>query len=176
MRSTNWRRRGIQNCRRFLSFTTNASIKKAMAKKRKKHGHFCWCCGRMRPNERFSGSGHARHVCRDCSKLGSSELQCRQELRNLEMLVCGGDIIGRKQRKAFNRFFEHPDPRIRRYAEELAARDMEARVLLRFLEEEGNCEPEDAGFEFESTAVGASPEDVCIQDEINGVDDDDIPF
>jgi hypothetical protein len=130
----------------------------------------------MRPNERFSGSGHARHVCRDCSKLGSSELQCRQELRNLEMLVCGGDIIGRKQRKAFNRFFEHPDPRIRRYAEELAARDMEARVLLRFLEEEGNCEPEDAGFEFESTAVGASPEDVCIQDEINGVDDDDIPF
>ncbi len=147
-----------------------------MAKKRKRRGHFCWCCGRVRPNERFSGSGHARHVCNDCSKLGSSELQYRQELRNLEILVCGGDIIGRKQRKAFKKFLEHPDPRIRRYAEELAARDVEAGALLKSLEDEGNCEPENDYIEFESTAAGMSPEDLCSKNEINGIDDDDIPF
>ncbi len=132
----------------------------------------------MRPNERFSGSCHPRHICNDCSKLGSSELEYRQELRNLEILVCAGDIIGRKQRKVFKKYLEHPDPRIRRYAEELAARDVETRALLKLLEDEGNCEPENDYIEFDSTAAGASPEDLCSKNEINGIDDDDddIPF
>ena len=110
----------------------------------------------MRPNEKFPGSDHARHVCRDCSKLGSSELQYRQERRNLEILVCGGDIIGRKKRKAFNRFLQHPDPRIRRYAEALAIRDIEARAQ-RFLEYGDDLEPEDDPVEFEGAAVSTHP-------------------
>jgi hypothetical protein len=115
----------------------------AMAGKRKKHGHFCWCCGRMRPNERFSGSGHARHLCKDCSKLERSELQYRQDVRNLERLVTWEGIVGRKKRKAFNRFLEHPDPRIRRYAEKIAANDVKARFRLRCLENEDYYMPED---------------------------------
>lgn len=31
-------------------------------------GHYCWMCGRVRPNEKFSGSGHQRHLCRECAK------------------------------------------------------------------------------------------------------------
>jgi hypothetical protein len=58
-----------------------------MAKKRRRHGNFCWCGGRMRWNEKFSGSGHANHLCKDCYKLGSSELQYRKDLRDLERLV-----------------------------------------------------------------------------------------
>jgi hypothetical protein len=131
----------------------------------------------MRPNEKFSGSGHARHLCKDCSRLGASELQYRQELRNLERCVTWEGIIGRKKRKAFNRFLEHPDPRIRRYAEELAAQDIEARELLRFLEYGGDdFVPEEDYSEFEGATVGASPEDLCSQNEIDGLDDDDIPF
>ena len=38
-------------------------------RKRKQPGHFCWACGHRRPNEKFSGRGHARHVCRECAKL-----------------------------------------------------------------------------------------------------------
>ena len=53
-------------------------------RKRKQPGHFCWACGRRRPNEKFSGRGHARHVCRECAKLGAEELAYRQALRNLE--------------------------------------------------------------------------------------------
>lgn len=30
-------------------------------------GHYCWICGRRRPNERFSGHRHARHICRECA-------------------------------------------------------------------------------------------------------------
>jgi hypothetical protein len=67
----------------------------------------------MRPNEQFSRSVHARHLCKDCSRLGASELRFRQELRNLERLVTSKGIIGRKKRKTFNRFLEHHDPRIR---------------------------------------------------------------
>jgi hypothetical protein len=146
-----------------------------MAKKRRRQGHFCWCCGSILPNERFSGSGHARHLCRDCSKLGSSELQHRQDLRNLKRLFTWEGIIGRKKRKAFNRFLEHPDPRIRRYAGDLALQDVKVRSSLRFLEEEGYCEPEDDRLEFEG-AAGASPEDLSSQNDINAPDDDDIPF
>jgi len=36
---------------------------------RQRSGHYCWRCQRMRPNEKFSGTGHARHVCRDCRRI-----------------------------------------------------------------------------------------------------------
>jgi hypothetical protein len=131
----------------------------------------------MRPNEKFCGSGHARHLCKDCSRLGTSELQYRQDLRNLERCVTWEGIIGRKKRKAFNRFLEHPDPHIRQYADQLAAQNIEARSLLRFLECGGDdFEPEEDYSVFEDATVGASPEDLRSQNKIDGPDDDDIPF
>jgi hypothetical protein len=30
--------------------------------------HYCRICGRSRSNERFSGRGHRRHVCKDCQR------------------------------------------------------------------------------------------------------------
>jgi hypothetical protein len=99
-----------------------------MAKKKKKRGHFCWCCERIRANERFSGRGHARHLCKDCSRLGQEELAYRQDLRDLEQLVTWEGFIRRKQRKAFERYLSHSDPRIRKYAEELQAEDREMRA------------------------------------------------
>ena len=130
----------------------------------------------MRPNEKFSGSGSERHLCKNCSKLRASELLHRQDPRNLERLVTWEGIIGRKKRKAFNRSLEHPDPRIRRYAEELAAQDLKARALLRFLEDEDYCEPKNDHIQFEGATAGASQEDACSPNEIIGPGDDDIPF
>ena len=41
-----------------------------MAKKRKKHqGHYCRICGEYKANEKFSGKGHARHICKQCQSL-----------------------------------------------------------------------------------------------------------
>ncbi len=130
----------------------------------------------MRPNEKFSGSGHARHLCKECSGLGASELQHRQDRINLERLVTWEGVIGRKKRKAFNRFLKHPDLRIRRYAEELAAQDMEARAMLRFVGEEDFCEPEEDAFEIEDAAEEENLQDPSSPNRINAPGDDDIPF
>ena len=43
----------------------------------------------MRANEKFSGKGHARHLCKDCARLGKEELAYRQAIRNMERLVTG---------------------------------------------------------------------------------------
>lgn len=32
-------------------------------------GHYCRICGRVRPNEKFSGKGHKSHVCKECSRM-----------------------------------------------------------------------------------------------------------
>lgn len=32
-------------------------------------GHYCRICGRSRPNEKFSGKGHSKHICKDCAKI-----------------------------------------------------------------------------------------------------------
>ena len=29
----------------------------------KKHGHYCKICGEYKANEKFSGKGHAAHIC-----------------------------------------------------------------------------------------------------------------
>ncbi|MFR3215919.1 MAG: hypothetical protein ACLTWE_10680 [Dysgonomonas mossii] len=39
-----------------------------MAKK-KKRGHYCRICGASKPNEAFSGKGHTKHICKECSSL-----------------------------------------------------------------------------------------------------------
>ena len=42
-----------------------------MAKKKKKkhHGHYCRICGNYLPNEKFTGKGHTRHICKSCQSL-----------------------------------------------------------------------------------------------------------
>lgn len=40
-----------------------------MAKKRKQQGHYCRICGEYKANEKFSGKGHARHICKQCQSL-----------------------------------------------------------------------------------------------------------
>ena len=38
-----------------------------MAKKKKKQqGHYCRICGDYKANEKFSGKGHAQHICKSC--------------------------------------------------------------------------------------------------------------
>jgi len=39
-----------------------------MGKKKQYRGHYCKVCGCIRPNERFSGKGHAAHICGTCEK------------------------------------------------------------------------------------------------------------
>lgn len=38
-------------------------------KKNRPHGHYCKICGEYKANEKFSGKGHAAHICKACSCL-----------------------------------------------------------------------------------------------------------
>jgi hypothetical protein len=121
-----------------------------MSKKRSQyHGWFCWCCGRFRANEGFSSRGHVEHVCRDCARLGREELDYRQHVRDIENTLGWDGGIRRQQRKAFERYLEHPNPRVRAFAVQIQHRGenvregyrvrMEADALLE--EELASCRP-----------------------------------
>jgi hypothetical protein len=86
-------------------------------------GHFCWCCGRTRPSEQFSGSGHARHLCKECHRLGPEEHAYRQAVLDIDRMIhWETGRVKRKQWTSFARFLDHPDERIRQYAETVAKR------------------------------------------------------
>jgi 2,3-bisphosphoglycerate-independent phosphoglycerate mutase len=79
----------------------------------------------MKPNEHFSGRGHLRHLCKDCHKLGPDELAFRQAVRGMDRMVqCETGRVRRSQWNNLARFLRHPNERVRRYAEDLAALDI----------------------------------------------------
>ena len=92
-----------------------------MARKRQS-GHYCWSCDRMRANEKFSGKGHARHLCKKCARLGKDELAYRQAIRNLERLVTWEGVIPRKKRHQFRKYLEHDNERVRACARDRSRR------------------------------------------------------
>lgn len=60
-----------------------------MAKKGKKrggkpHGHFCKVCGEHKANEKFSGKGHAAHICKSCMALSAAERSEMMAIRKIE--------------------------------------------------------------------------------------------
>jgi hypothetical protein len=109
-----------------------ARTNKKRKRKHKQRGHWCWSCGRVLPNEKFSGKGHARHLCKQCASLGTEELAYRQALRDLERCLTWEGIIPRKRRKSFERFLEHDDERIRIEAEKMQFIDRHERQRMQW--------------------------------------------
>ncbi len=93
-----------------------------MSRKRQ-NGHYCWSCARRRANERFSGKGHARHLCKDCARLGKEELAYRQTMRDLDRLLTWNGHIPRRNREQFRKYLNHKDERIRAYARQIEVTD-----------------------------------------------------
>lgn len=57
-----------------------------MPKQKRPHGHYCKICGQHKANEKFSGKGHANHICKACSSLpaaAKAESQTMNRLMNL---------------------------------------------------------------------------------------------
>lgn len=46
-------------------------------------GHYCRICGRERANEKFSGKGHAAHVCKDCAREQKAEARRMKSVRKI---------------------------------------------------------------------------------------------
>ena len=137
---------------------------------RHKSGHYCWSCDRMRANEKFSGRGHAQHLCKDCVRLGKEELAYRQAIRNLERLVTWEGIIPRKKREQFRKYLEHKDERVRVYARQIEAADALNPAEQRFHRDVDELPGElVADEDIFPLKAGSSPE-------LNSEDDTEIPF
>jgi len=53
-------------------------------KKHKPQGHYCKVCGEHKANEKFSGKGHAAHICKACMKLAPAERSEQMTLNKIE--------------------------------------------------------------------------------------------
>lgn len=52
----------------------------------KRHGHYCKVCGEYKANEKFSGKGHAAHICKSYAKLPPEEQAEQLTLTRLSTL------------------------------------------------------------------------------------------
>ena len=55
----------------------------------KKQGHYCKVCGEHKANERFTGRGHATHICKVCAKLPPEEQAIEATLTRLYKISPG---------------------------------------------------------------------------------------
>ena len=84
----------------------------------KRQGHYCKVCGEYKANEKFSGKGHAAHICKACAKLPPEEKAEQMTLRRLESLpprLSSADVIWLKNRLKDRR------PAVRQMAEMIYA-------------------------------------------------------
>ena len=93
-----------------------------------KRGHYCWCCGRMRSNEKFSGKNHGKHLCKECSKIGQKDLKIRQAICNIDQIVRrNSGVISNKDKKLLEKFLTHSDEAVD-YVKRVFAQDRELRL------------------------------------------------
>lgn len=133
----------------------------------KRRGHFCWVCGRVRSNESFSGRGHARHVCKACSKLGRAELEVLQAIRDFDRLFGFDDVLASKRRPAAEKFLAHPNERVREHARARLTASEVARLVREMAFRSANDE-------FDPDEELAAYEKACFDFDFDG--DDEIPF
>ncbi len=95
----------------------------------KKYGHYCKVCGEYKANEKFSGKGHASHICKSCASLPAekqAELMTLNRLLNLPWRLSKEQLSWLKNRLKDRR----PDVR------ELAQEQYEMRFPPRHLEDD----------------------------------------
>lgn len=79
-------------------------------------GHFCRICGRVRANEKFTGRGHRRHICKDCQRRPRAEHDRLDRLEELDRFLRQSIISGKNQLR-LRVLTQHPDPEVRSMAE-----------------------------------------------------------
>jgi hypothetical protein len=78
-------------------------------------GHYCGVCGRTRATERFSGRGHARHICRDCQRLPREERDRVRSLLEIEGFLEQQNISAKNVAR-LKTLARSPDEEVRRKA------------------------------------------------------------
>ena len=115
------------------------------------YGHYCKICGRRRANEKFSGSGHAAHICRDCARL---PIEKRNELQTLTKIENLHFRLNREQRSWLEKKRRDKHEEVREAAE--WAYDM------RFPEQQRDCKQPDDEQEIPEAAF-EEPLEIIVQ-------------
>ena len=90
-----------------------------MAKKKKNQGHYCRICGEYLPNEKFSGKGHAQHVCKVCLSL-PQDVQADMERCNEIEKIISKYPMSRQDRELLERYaLLYQDKDSGKYAQEI---------------------------------------------------------
>lgn len=89
-----------------------------MAKKKKSAkklpGHYCWVCGLHKPNEKFSGRGHATHMCKQCHALPVAERNKMVAVRKAENMAFR--YLNEQEIKWLRKKMNDPRPEVREAA------------------------------------------------------------
>ena len=78
-------------------------------------GHFCRICGRTRANEKFSGSGHRDHVCKDCQRMPREKRDRIEHLADLWDFLDQSNISA-KNIERLKALAAHSDPEVQTLA------------------------------------------------------------
>ena len=81
----------------------------------KRQGHYCKVCGEYKANEKFSGKGHASHICMECAKL---PLEMQAERMTLNRLHTLPWRLSKEQRRWLNNRLKDKRPDVRELARE----------------------------------------------------------
>ena len=86
-----------------------------MAKRKRPHGHYCKVCGEYKANEKFSGKGHAAHICKACARLPPEKQAEEMALNRLYNLPWQ---LSKEQRKWLENRRHDRRPEVREAAQE----------------------------------------------------------
>lgn len=99
-----------------------------MVMKKRYHGHYCKVCGKILANEKFSGKGHATHICKICAKK-PKEQQAEEIAINRIYRVYRYANLSRSNRCMLESYSRSPQRRIRLAALEAIATFMKSSFI-----------------------------------------------
>jgi len=84
-------------------------------KRNKPHGHFCYVCGEHKANEKFSGRGHANHICRQCQALPAATRNEMIAVRKIDNMAFR--YLSKTEIKWLRKKMNDPRPEVRAAAQ-----------------------------------------------------------
>lgn len=71
---------------------------------KKKQGHYCKICGTHKANEKFSGKGHANHICKACSAMPVAKRNELQIINRIENIICNNFFLSKEKIKTLENY------------------------------------------------------------------------
>lgn len=106
-----------------------------MAKKKRHRGHYCKVCNSILSNEKFTGGGHSRHICKRCSKLTVEERKEMSDINRIYNLYRFPNL-SKSNRKMLERYLDNKSEKVREVAKAMIDEFSEVARLIRMADEE----------------------------------------